>query len=143
MVLFVVIAGFGVRDLGDHPPTGAARLAAAAAGLLIAVLGVAVATRAIRDLGSSRSAFPRPLDGAALVDAGLYGIVRHPIYSGLLLAAAGWSLAAASPWAAAASLVLFGVLDAKARREEAWLSGLHPGYAAYRARTKRLIPGLY
>lgn len=143
IVLFVVIAGFGIRDLGEHPPNGGARLLVTAAGLAIGALGVAVAIRAIGDLGTSRSAFPRPLRGAALVETGLYGIVRHPIYSGLLLAAAGWSLATASLWAAAASLVLFGVLDAKARREEAWLSVLHPDYAAYRGRTKRLIPAVY
>jgi protein-S-isoprenylcysteine O-methyltransferase Ste14 len=93
--------------------------------------------------GAAGVPFPRPLRGAALIETGLYGRVRHPIYSGLLVAAAGWSLATASPWAAAASVVLFGVLDAKARREEAWLVELHPGYAAYRTRTKRFIPAVY
>ena len=143
IVLFVIIVGFGVRELGEHPPDAGPRLVLVAVGLAFAVLGMLVAIRAIRDLGRSRSAFPRPLRGAALVETGLYRRVRHPIYSGLLLTAAGWSLATASLWAAAASVVLFGVLDAKARREEAWLVDLHPGYAAYRTRTKRLIPAVY
>jgi protein-S-isoprenylcysteine O-methyltransferase Ste14 len=143
IVLFVIIVGFGVRELGAHPPDGGPRLAVVAVGLALAVLGMLVAIRAIRDLGRSRSPFPRPLRGAALIETGQYGRVRHPIYSGLLVAAAGWSLATASPWAAAASVVLFGVLDAKARREEAWLVELHPGYAAYRTRTKRFIPAVY
>lgn len=35
------------------------------------------------------------------------------------------------------------VLDLKRRREEAWLAARYPGYGAYRARTKALIPFLY
>jgi protein-S-isoprenylcysteine O-methyltransferase Ste14 len=34
-------------------------------------------------------------------------------------------------------------LDAKARREERWLVDAFPGYAAYRRRTHRFVPGIY
>jgi len=40
-------------------------------------------------------------------------------------------------------LVALGFFDLKSRREERWLEERYPGYAAYRARTRRLIPGLY
>ncbi len=43
----------------------------------------------------------------------------------------------------AAFLALFGFFDLKSRREEAWLAERFPGYADYRARTKRFIPWAY
>jgi protein-S-isoprenylcysteine O-methyltransferase Ste14 len=45
--------------------------------------------------------------------------------------------------ALALSVVLAIVLDLKARREEEWLRERFPDYAAYAARTKRFIPGIY
>ena len=54
-------------------------------------------------------------------------------------------LAVITPWAgtliAVALLAL--VLDLKRRREEVWLLERYPGYAAYRARTRALVPFLY
>jgi protein-S-isoprenylcysteine O-methyltransferase Ste14 len=139
IVLFVVIAGLGLRDLSAAAPP----LPLVLAGGVAIVLGGLVAVRATRDLGRNLSPFPRPLEDAVLVDSGVYAYVRHPIYSGLLLAGAGWSLATASIGAAAATVVLLLVLDAKSRREEVWLRGVYPGYDAYRAHTRRLVPGLY
>ncbi|GIW20289.1 MAG: hypothetical protein KatS3mg065_0585 [Chloroflexota bacterium] len=41
------------------------------------------------------------------------------------------------------AVVLFVFFDLKARREEPGSSSACPGYAAYRARTRRLIPWVY
>ena len=49
----------------------------------------------------------------------------------------------ASPIALLLAAVLLGFFDLKSRREELWLADRYPGYAAYRGRTRRLIPGLY
>jgi len=49
-------------------------------------------------------------------------------------------LLAASPPALAAAAVLLGFFELKSRREEAWLEHRFVGYAAYRGRTRRLIP---
>ena len=87
--------------------------------------------------------FPKPVPGNELVESGAYGRVRHPIYSGVVLAALGWSLLSGSWPAAALSLILAVLFDAKSRREEDWLSEAHPEYAAYRLRTRRFIPGVY
>jgi protein-S-isoprenylcysteine O-methyltransferase Ste14 len=65
------------------------------------------------------------------------------MYVGLVVGAIGWSLAAGSVLALVFAIGLALVLDAKARREEAWLMACHPAYRAYRTRTRRFIPGIY
>jgi protein-S-isoprenylcysteine O-methyltransferase Ste14 len=111
-------------------------------GLLI-VAGVALGFAGIRALDISLSPLPRPSANGQLVVHGLYGVVRHPIYVGLLLASVGWSTLWASVAAGVATVLLAILLDLKSRREEAWLRERYPGYADYAARTRRFIPGIY
>lgn len=87
--------------------------------------------------------FVCPKAHCTLVESGLYRIVRHPIYTGLLFGALGWSLYRLSLPALLLTLCLFILFDAKARREEIWLLERFPGYADYRRRVKKLIPFLY
>ena len=59
----------------------------------------------------------------------LYRYVRHPIYSAVLGAAAGWALAWQSLSGASGSCRLFfAYFDLKARREERWLAEKYPHY---------------
>ena len=120
--------------------SGMARAVAAAIGVAGIAGGLVLALRGIRDLGSALTPLPHPLPGADLVVTGVYGLVRHPIYGGLVIAALGWSLLTASPAAAVLALVLWGFFELKSRREEVWLESQFVGYAAYKARTRRLIP---
>lgn len=85
---------------------------------------------------------PEVRPGAQLVTGGPYAYVRHPMYLAVLLAAAGLLVGWRGGAHAAAFVVLLAVLHVKAGREEALLAAHFPGYAAYRARTKRLIPFL-
>lgn len=89
------------------------------------------------------SALPRPIATGSLVDSGPYRLVRHPLYTGLILAAIGEWLMHPALLPAIVAIGLAVVLDLKRRREEALLSERYPGYAAYRIRTKALIPFLY
>ncbi len=75
-----------------------------------------------------------------LVTTGPYARVRHPIYSGLLLAGLGTVLTLGMQWLPAMVLVgVFFVLSA--RTEEKMLSEQFPdAYPSYRRRTKMLIP---
>jgi protein-S-isoprenylcysteine O-methyltransferase Ste14 len=116
----------------------------AVAGYALAALGITIAVVAALQLSRAGafSPLPRPRDDGALIESGLYARVRHPVYSGMALAGLGWAIAWTSPLTMAAVVGLFVVLYFKAAREEAWLATRYPGYAAYRARTKRLIPGL-
>jgi protein-S-isoprenylcysteine O-methyltransferase Ste14 len=82
--------------------------------------------------------------GHTLVTSGLYGIIRHPSYLGLLISALGWALAFRSGVGVLLVLATLVPLVARIRAEEALLhSQFGAEYDAYRARTSRLIPGLY
>lgn len=122
---------------------GSARLAAAVLGLTLAAGGGWLALRGIVDLRENLTPWPRPREVSRLVDSGAYRLVRHPIYGGQVVGALGLGLIAASPATILATLGLGVLFDVKSRREEAWLMERHPDYAAYRARTRRLIPWLY
>jgi len=108
------------------------------AGALLLLSGVAVLMSA-----SSFSIFPRPIGGGRLVESGPYRIVRHPVYSGLILGGLGFALQRVSIATLLATLFLAVVLDLKRRREEVWLAAQFPDYAAYRGRTKALVPFIY
>ena len=141
LVLFaaIVAAGLAAGDAWG----GTAALVAAAAGLALIVAGGVLAVRGVLDLGSGLTPFPHPREGAPLIQTGAYGRARHPIYGGLILAAAGWGLLMASPLALLLAAVLLGFFDLKSRREERWLEDRFPEYPDYRGRTRRLIPGVY
>ncbi|HEX7949126.1 MAG TPA: isoprenylcysteine carboxylmethyltransferase family protein [Candidatus Limnocylindrales bacterium] len=123
--------------------SGSPRIAGMVVGAVLIGAGGLLAVRGILDLGRNVTPFPRPREGARLVDTGAYGLVRHPIYGGLIAGAFGWGLLAASPASIGGAVVLAVFLDLKARREEAWLIERVAGYAAYRERTRRLLPWLY
>jgi protein-S-isoprenylcysteine O-methyltransferase len=80
----------------------------------------------------------------ALVQHGLYRLVRHPSYSGLLLAMFGLGLLYTN-WLSLVSLMVpitLAVINRIAKEERALLAALGSPYAVYCAHTKRLIPGL-
>jgi len=113
------------------------------AAILVMLGGAALLVGGILSLGSAFTPFPRPVSGASLHDRGLYALVRHPIYGGVLLLELGWAL-----WSSPVALVALGCLAAlfegKRRREEAWLVQTYPGYAAYRGRVRRrFVPFLW
>ena len=140
IVLFAVVAAAGVEGPAWG---GAARAIGVAVSALLICGGGLLAVRGVLDLRENLTPFPKPMEGARLVESGAYRLVRHPIYGGLILGAAGWGLVSSSPLALLATAVLAVFFDLKSRREEIWLADQYPGYSAYRSRTRRLIPWLY
>lgn len=126
-----------LRRLPVRPlPRSAARL-----GLGMAAAGFLLRLWSMRMLGTAYSRTLRTGSDQTVVDAGAYRLVRHPGYLGTLLTWSGFSLTSRSAAVVAFVGALFG--RAYARRidaEEHLLSRDLPGYDAYRARTKRLIP---
>ncbi|HLH50810.1 MAG TPA: isoprenylcysteine carboxylmethyltransferase family protein [Roseiarcus sp.] len=79
-----------------------------------------------------------------LVTSGVYRVIRHPSYVGLIVSSFGWALAFRSIIGLLLAALLIPVLIARIRAEEALLlSHFGAEYAAYRARTWRMIPGIY
>jgi protein-S-isoprenylcysteine O-methyltransferase Ste14 len=105
-------------------------------------LGSALMALASTLLGRRLRAHPAPHEDAVLRTDGIYGVVRHPIYLGLLSCAAGAVLIARTPRAAAAFAALSALLHVKSGYEERLLVGRFPDYPAYAARVSKLVPGL-
>ena len=82
--------------------------------------------------------------GHHLEEGGPYAIVRHPGYSGSLLATAGFPLALSSLWALAPLLLVVLVTVMRTHLEDRTLAEELPGYAGFRERTRfRLLPGIW
>jgi protein-S-isoprenylcysteine O-methyltransferase Ste14 len=142
-VLFALIAfGPGWIDMRPDLPE-AWRWAALSVGVALGAAGLALAMAGLFWLGDNLSVFPHPKDNATLVQSGAYRIVRHPIYSGLIIGAVGWALINTSLVTLVYALGLLVFFDVKARREERWLLARFPDYAVYRARVHKLIPFVY
>jgi protein-S-isoprenylcysteine O-methyltransferase Ste14 len=95
-------------------------------------------------LGNRFSGLVAIQPGHTLVTGGIYGIVRHPSYLGLLINSIGWALAFRSGVGLLFTALMLPPLIARIRAEEALLrSQFGAEYGAYSAHTWRLIPGLY
>jgi protein-S-isoprenylcysteine O-methyltransferase Ste14 len=109
-------------------------------GAALIIVGASISVWGVRSLGASLTPGTEPLANAQLVTTSAYSHFRHPIYSGMVLLLAGYTLAW-SNWTLAL-LVGVGALQffkAKARREEAWLMERFPGYRAYRLQVRRMV----
>jgi protein-S-isoprenylcysteine O-methyltransferase Ste14 len=136
LVALVVVRVFRTATLAVHSPV----LRGVGVVLLLAGLGFAVWARIYlgRNWGMPMSEKEAP----ELVTSGPYRLVRHPIYSGLLLAILGTALATNLYWLVV--LLVIGIYFVySARVEERLLTASFPdAYAGYVARTKMLIPFL-
>jgi protein-S-isoprenylcysteine O-methyltransferase Ste14 len=148
-----VIAAFAVLGLvGGFLPAYTDRLefwtidgeATRWVGVLVFAIGGALRIWPVFVLGNRFSGLVAIQPGHALVTNGIYSVIRHPSYLGLLTNSLGWSLAFRSGVGVMITALLLVPLLARIHAEEALLSSQFGAeYQAYRARTARLIPGLY
>ena len=113
-------------------------------GLSICLAGVAFGVWAIVTIGTDRvSVMPQVREDAELKTRGPYRIVRHPMYTGLLLACLGLSLCPYAVWKIAVLISLAIVLASKTTIEEQQLRARFPDYEAYAAKTKKFVPYIW
>lgn len=110
------------------------------AGLAVTVAGGVVGTWALAVLGESLTPYPQPRARGKLVRRGPYAVVRHPIYSALLLAMLGICMTG-SWWGLIPLMALVLWWLAKSSVEERFLLEKFDDYGQYQQAVRyRLIP---
>lgn len=108
------------------------------------LLGIAFRLQAIKTLGDFYSHQVRVIDGHQVVQDGPYRWVRHPAYSGMLLAELGFVLYFANlPGLLGFCCLLLPSIILRIRVEERALSATVSGYSRYAEDHKRIIPGVW
>lgn len=109
-------------------------------GVILCAIGMAFAVWARLHLGKNWSGTPSMKEGHELITSGPYRFVRHPIYTGILLAIFGSALVLGVIW-----LVVFIIFSInflyRIPLEEKYMMQLFPDqYPPYKEKTKALIP---
>ncbi len=134
-LLIALVASSAVaRDDWPTPPVVRALSALCTLG------GLVVMAVAALQLGRALTPTPVPNDRGALRTSGLYGVVRHPIYSGLLLVVIGLAIRSESWISATIAIATIGFFQTKAAWEERRLARHYADYDEYAARTGRFLP---
>jgi protein-S-isoprenylcysteine O-methyltransferase Ste14 len=140
-ILLAILLLFRLKILKGHRVTTNPWLQAI--GLALFVLGLALAIWARLYLGRNWGMPMSRKEEPELVTTGPYSSIRHPIYSGIILAMIGTSVAVSVYWLVAVVLVGAYFLYS-AFTEERIMSALFPdSYPAYKSSTKMLIPFIF
>jgi protein-S-isoprenylcysteine O-methyltransferase Ste14 len=137
LVLVLIRLGF-LHGYGVHSDP-----VRAGVGLVLFALGLGLAVWARLHLGRNWGTPMTQKDEPELVTSGPYRLVRHPIYSGFLIAGIGTAVALTWLWLPAVLLVgIYFIYSA--RVEEGYLTEQFPeAYPAYRRSTRMLIPFVF
>lgn len=112
-------------------------------GRIISLLGIIVVLIPILQLNKNLSPFPTPKNNAVLLQNGLFKLVRHPIYSGIILVVVGYSIYQNSLYKGLISLLLLTLFHFKTKYEEQKLSEKFPNYQSYKLKTGKFFPRLF
>ncbi len=122
------------------PVDQSSELANLLAGVFLLAPGLIILLVSIRTLGRSLQANPVPAKRSELVTTGIYSSIRHPIYTGLLLATLATVVQSLSGLKFAIWLALLVLLVLKSRFEEQLLERRYEAYAEYKKQTGRFLP---
>ncbi len=110
-------------------------------GATVTAGGLLFSVRARRHLGKNWSQAVTVKEGHELITSGPYALVRHPIYTGLLLAFIGCAVARGEWRGLLAVVLVFVALWRKLRLEEKWMRAqFGESYEAYSRRVAALVP---
>jgi protein-S-isoprenylcysteine O-methyltransferase Ste14 len=133
-----IVAGLGYRFGWYILPKGAA-----IAGAVVFIIGYLLYAEVLRE-NTYLSRTIQVQENQKVIDTGLYGIVRHPMYAATLLLFLSIPLMLGSLYAFAVFLVYPFLIAIRIRGEEALLERELAGYAAYKEKVKyRLIPFIW
>jgi protein-S-isoprenylcysteine O-methyltransferase Ste14 len=108
--------------------------------LAFAVFGTFIVGLGMLQLNKNLSPFPTPKKDSALITSGLFKYVRHPIYTGILIAAFFLAFYLHSGYKFIVFLLLLILFYYKSKYEEKALLQKFPEYESYKANTGRFIP---
>ena len=110
--------------------------------IVLFVAGITGRQIAIRTLGRFYSHHVMRQDGHRVVSHGLYRMIRHPAYAGMLLANVSFTVFFLNPVSVVALILLIAAVVWRIRVEERalWTIPEYPGYALGKA---RLVPGVW
>lgn len=140
-----ILPGFyvatGIPESADYP----ARWWAVALGGIIFALALWVFRRSHKELGRNWSITLEIRERHALICAGPYAVIRHPMYTSFMLMGLGQAFLLSNWVAGLAGLIGFAILFFLRvdKEERMMLENFGPQYRAYMERTKRIIPYLY
>jgi protein-S-isoprenylcysteine O-methyltransferase Ste14/rhodanese-related sulfurtransferase len=113
------------------------------AGAILGIVGLTLGILSFQALGRNFRVFAAPRRSGTLVATGVYRLVRHPMYTGVVVGLLGYDLFWGSlfflpAWAAVTILYVV-----KAVKEERLLMAKYPDYAEYKARSWMFAPYVY
>ena len=112
-------------------------------GLLMSMAGIIIIVLTLLQLNRNISPFPTPKNNAVLLQNGLFKLVRHPIYCGIILLFIGYSLYQNSIFKLIISLLLMILFYFKTQYEEQQLQRKCPEYESYKSNTGKFFPKFY
>ena len=133
--LFIVYALFNQGWGSFHRPDSAKYV-----GLILAGLGGLFLFLSMIGLNKSLSPWPHPKSDGTLITHGPYAFIRHPIYTGILIAGLGWAIYSGSGIRLGIIFLLGALFFFKARYEESLLKQKFDSYEAYMTKTGMFLP---
>lgn len=105
-------------------------------------IGLALVVLAFIQLKTNLTPWPTPKNNSYLVTNGIFGLIRHPIYSGIFLILSGRALQNESPYQLSIAGLLIILFFFKSKYEEKQLAKKFKHYENYKKRTGAFMPKL-
>ncbi|MFA7616772.1 MAG: isoprenylcysteine carboxylmethyltransferase family protein [Moheibacter sp.] len=111
-------------------------------GSVVFVIGMLIVFLSVLKLNRNLSVFPTPKKDGKMIETGLYKYIRHPIYTGIVVAGLGFSVYSESGFRLIVTLLLLVLFYFKSKYEEQKLIDVFSDYKDYMKRTGRFLPKL-
>ena len=108
--------------------------------IIIVVVGLLILILGLIQLQRNLTPFPSPKQNAELVTNGVYQVMRHPIYTGIFIAAIGYAIYGAHSTRFLISILLLVLFYFKSVYEEKLLNKKFSAYQQYQLKTARFFP---